>query len=300
MKFHLLDNPKAGRGTDRNRVSELVEDLRIAGHEISNVPNGSRRDAVAWLAEFGAASRGSDERLLVAGGDGLVNMAIQAIAASDVTIAVAPSGTGNDFAMALGIESATVESVVAPAANVDLMRLRFGTETGQTHDGTNEIWAASVAIAGFPARVNQRANSLPSWIGSAVYTVAAAIELPRLSRQHIELSVDDERATSDTAMLAIGNTRFFGGGMLACPDAKHDDHLLHVTSIEGVGRLGLLRHLLARTGGTHDRPEVMRSAGSTVSIDTPGIDIWADGEPMGTSPVTIDVVPAALSVAGVD
>jgi len=98
-------------------------------------------------------------------------------------------------------------------------------------------------------------------------------------------------------MLAIGNTRFFGGGMLACPEAYADDGLVHFTSIEGVGRLGVLRHIQKQRGGTADRDEVQRHEGTRVQITSAGIELWADGERIGVSPSTIDVVPGALTLA---
>jgi diacylglycerol kinase family enzyme len=86
--------------------------------------------------------------------------------------------------------------------------------------------------------------------------------------------------------------------MLACPDASATDGLAHLTSIEGVGRLGILRHLTQKSGGSADRPEVRRATGTTYEIHTPGLALWGDGEPVAESPLTIRLIPAAINIAG--
>ena len=140
--------------------------------------------------------------------------------------------------------------------------------------GGDRCWAATVVIAGFPADINARANAMTLPLGSALYTVAALLELPGFSRRRVALEVDGVEMTSDTAMLAIGNTRYFGGGMLVCPDARATDGRLHVTSIEGVGRLRILRHLAQKSGGSADRPEVVRLTATSITVGTPDIDLW--------------------------
>ena len=243
-----------------------------------------------------AVAAGEIERIVLAGGDGLVHLAIQQLAGTTIPVSVAPTGTGNDFATAIGIEPSD-EILLGDTAgddtltNLDLLAV-------ETAHGTT--WVASVVIAGFPAAINRRANSISLPIGAQVYTLAALIELPSFQRQTLSIELDDSALTADSAMLAIGNTKLFGGGMLPCPDADPTDGLLDLTSIEGVGRIGLAPHLIGRAGGTSERPEVLRLTSTSITIDTPGIDLWGDGEPLGETPATIRAVPDALWVAGAD
>lgn len=226
----------------------------------------------------------------MAGGDGIVHLAIQELAGSDLPLGIVPSGTGNDFAGALGLAGAGPERALADPTPVDLLCVRA--------DGRPDRWIATVAIIGFPAEINARANRMRFRPGPAVYTVAMALELPGFSRTIVELRIDDETRTIDSAMLAIGNTRFFGGGALICRDAMANDGLGHLTAMEGIGRTGMLRHLGRKSGATLGRPEVVRATGTRFEIVTAGLDLWGDGEPVQTSPLQIEVVPAALHVAG--
>ena len=104
-----------------------------------------------------------------------------------------------------------------------------------------------------------------------------------------------------TTLLAVGNTAFFGGGMRICPDAHPDDGRLHVVSIGDVPRRTFLRVFPTVFSGRHvRRPEVDVDVGTVATIHggDVDVDVWADGEPLGPLPVRLEVVPAALHVAG--
>jgi len=265
---------------------ELSDELAARGHDLVDLTGMSAEQSSENLKR--AVGEGTIDRIVLAGGDGLVHLAIQHLATTTIAVTLAPLGTGNDFANALGI---TAKSEVAIDTNSDAIDLIEVVD-----EDAHVRWVASIAIAGFPAAINKRANGLSLPLGAQVYTAAAALELPRFRRQQLSLRIDGEAIETDTAMLAIGNTKLFGGGMLACPDAVADDGLLHLTSIEGVGRLGILRHLIGRAGGTADRPEVVRRTATRIDVETPYIDIWGDGEPVSSSPVSFCVRPGALRV----
>jgi diacylglycerol kinase (ATP) len=260
------------------------------GHQTVDLTGSSASHTTAALERELAA--GTVERVVAAGGDGLVNLAVQSLATTGVPLGLIPAGTGNDFAAALGLMdgprgTAGAAEALGEATPVDLLRVESG-------DGVR--WVASVAILGFPAAINARANRTRLPLGSARYTVAALTELPRYSRVVLDLRVDGVPTTSDSGMLAIGNTCYFGGGMLACPDALPDDGRAHLTSIEGVGRIGILAHLARKSGGSADRPEVRRLVATRYEIANEGLELWGDGEPLARTPLSVEVVPQALQV----
>lgn len=287
--MHLLRSPSGGTAARQAGAHALIEAYEATGHSVIDL-TGPTAEATSDALALALAG-GDVRRVIVAGGDGLVHLAIQHLAGSGVPVGLAPAGSGNDFAAALGIDEVDVAPTLRDPTPVDLIEARFADRTA---------WAASVVVAGFPVDINARANAMTLPLGGAVYTVAALLELPSFHRRLIDLEIDGAALASDSAMLAIGNTRYFGGGMLACPDADATDGLLHMTSIEGVGRLGILRHLAQRSGGSADRPEVHRVTATSIAITTPDIELWADGEPLGVSPAALTIVPGALSVAGVN
>src|SRR5258705_6684440 len=96
----VLRTPGAGQGRHEAQVAAALATLRRTDREVRvldahPVAEASRacRDAVT----AGAAA------LIVAGGDGTVHLAVQALAGTGVPLGVLPAGTGNDFAAAVGI-----------------------------------------------------------------------------------------------------------------------------------------------------------------------------------------------------
>lgn len=282
---HVLGNPTARGGTER--LDAVVAALGRRGIE-AVVLEGDTPDHAA--ASASAAVRGGAERLICVGGDGVVRIAVGAVAGTDTVLGIVPLGTGNDFARALGLLKGDVEHHVADAltdpVSIDAIR-------------TNHGWAASVATIGFSGDVTARANALRWPRGQLRYTVATLLQLPRLRTLPLDVEVDGARVEGDTTLLAVGNTAYFGGGMRICPDARPDDGLLQVVSIGDVSKPMFLRVFPTVFSGRHvDRPEVGVHRGSTVTIAGGDDELWADGDVLGPLPVTLEAVRGAVHVAG--
>lgn len=291
-------NPAARKGRSAGRTAEAIAALERhagSGGTPQVVETTSVEDLHARSAALVAEGVG---RIVVVGGDGLVHHVVQAVAGSDTVLGVIPVGTGNDFAAALGLPTRPGDAAsvaLGPDRRIDLLRSESG-------------WAASVATVGFSAEVNARAESLPRPKGSARYSVATVLELPRLRSLGLEMTLDDgaePTATLDAALIAVANTEMFGGGMRICPDATPDDGLLDITVIDAVGRFDLLRHFGRVFRGTHvrhpavsvHRARVVRLAPAGASVEGEPAAVRADGEAWGALPLRIEVVPKALRIA---
>jgi diacylglycerol kinase (ATP) len=281
---HLLANPASGRADpgDHGRVVSLVE---AAGHDVVDLTG-------ATLEESRRKVAGAEiERLIVVGGDGLLHLAVQVVAQSETVLGLVPQGSGNDFARALGLLDrpldAMVAAALAPPVAVDAIR-------------TNHGWVASVATLGFAGDVTARANRMKRPKGQNKYTLATLRQLPHLKALSLHLEVDGRAHDIETVMLSIGNTAYFGGGMKICPGAAPADGQVEVAIIGRVSRLTLLRVFPKVFEGAHTtHPKVTMLRGSCVRIGgDPSITVWADGEPIGTLPCELDIVPGALQVAG--
>jgi diacylglycerol kinase (ATP) len=284
MQVHVLGNPAARGGT--GDVERVVDSLRAGGHDPVLLEATSAEHSSAVAADAVAAGA---ERLVAVGGDGLVRLAVGAVAETSTVLGIVPQGTGNDFARALDLLDGDLDDHVRRALErpvaVDAMRTDHG-------------WAASVATMGFSGDVTARANGLRWPRGSQRYTVATLLQMPRLRHLVATIEVDGVTHSADTAMLSIGNTAYFGGGMKICPDATPTDGLLHVVVIGAVPKRTFLRVFPAVFAGRHVRhPDVATYTGHRVTVrgdDT----MWADGDELGPLPVTCEVVPGAVQVAG--
>ncbi len=280
---HLLVNPNAG-ARRRADVDAISGAIRVRGHKVAEL----RPTSIDTIAKTIIAARSNGlERLVIAGGDGLIHHALPAIAGTGLPVGIVPIGTGNDFARAAGLTTdvdRAVDAALSAPTSVDLI------------SSTSGGWAASVVTGGFSGRVNATANTLRFPAGQQRYTVATFMELRHLEAFQLRLEIDDDVHELTSTMFAIGNTRFFGGGMAICPHAVPSDGLLDVTVIGATSRRELARVLpTVFVGGhiTHPKVSVFRGRRIGVYAD---VQLWADGEPFAGN--SFMAAPGALRLAG--
>ncbi len=286
-------NPAAG-GRRASVGPAVVAGLRAAGLEVEGI--AAEDYAILQERVLRAVATGP-RALIVVGGDGMVNLGANGVAGTAVPLGIVPAGTGNDVARALGIGDVTPADAVArlrreleaPQRSIDAARVTLA-------DGT-ERWFAGVLSAGFDAVVNERANRLRRPRGSARYLVALGIELARLRPLSYRLTLDGREEELDAVLVAVGNGTSIGGGMKVVPDAQLDDGLLDVLVVEPLSRLAFLRIFPRVFAGTHVSDRRVRiERASTVRIDGEGLVAYGDGERFGALPVSVEVVPGALTV----
>jgi diacylglycerol kinase (ATP) len=264
----------------------VVERLR-AGRVQVDVLTGANADEAAALARS-AVTDGVDT-LVAVGGDGLVHVAQQAVVGTDVRLGIVPCGTGNDAARALGLPLGD------PAAAVDVVlaeRTRV-VDLGRVGERT----FLAVLSSGFDSRVNERANRM-TWVrGPGRYRVAMLAELGVFRPVPYRIELDGERLEVEAMLVAVGNGPSYGGGMRVCPAAALDDGLLEVTVVLPLAIAPFLRLFPSVYRGDHVRSAaVLTRQAQRVSLAAEGMTAYADGEPVGPLPVTVDVLPAALTV----
>lgn len=296
MNVALLVNPAARGGAHTGSATRAAERLRAHDVRATIISGGSAAESSELLRI--AVAMGTDA-VIVAGGDGTVNLAIQELAGTTVPLGIIPAGTGNDMASVLGLREldadAAADAIVAGRTRmIDLARVT-------RIDGTTAYFG-TVLASGFDSRVNDRANAMRWPRGGSRYNIAILIEFLTLKGipYEVDLVLADgttERIVGDLVMGTVGNGSSYGGGIPICPDADPADGLLDVTLVRPAGRVRLLRLLPRVYKGTHITvPEVSTRRVSSVRLASPGVTAYADGDPIGLLPLTIDVAPAALRV----
>ena len=155
----------------------------------------------------------------------------------------------------------------------------------------------TVLSAGFDAIVNKRANEMTWPKGQMRYNLATLAELRTFTPLHYTLELDGRQVTLDAMLVAIGNGPSFGGGLRITEGALLDDGMLDVVVIRPMSRAALVRtypRLFSGTHVTHPRYEHHRVR--TVTVASPGITAYADGERFGDLPLTVECSPGALTV----
>ena len=291
----LLVNPAANRGR-AGRVGERVRVLlKDYGIPTRSVLSESVDDAREVLKE----AVGRHSRVIAVGGDGLVHHTIQEIAGTSIVLGIVPAGTGNDFATAIQLPTAIDEATdVALGDPTSIDVLKMLDSLGQVR------FAATIATAGFSAAVNIRAERLRWPRGSSKYTVATLMELSRLPRYRVEMTIDGQEVERTCLLVAVANTPFFGGGMKIAPEASPSSGSMEVVLIHDTSAFTLLRVLPKTFSGSHvshSAVEILRGRDIQLEMSplqsADSCDLRADGESAGSLPQTITVVPGGLQIA---
>ncbi|MCZ8378432.1 diacylglycerol kinase [Mycobacterium sp. CPCC 205372] len=291
-RITLLTNPMSGHGNAPHAAQRAVARFQQRGVDVCEIVGTDAAHARRLVDE--ALAAGTDA-LVVAGGDGVISLALQALALGDVPLGIVPAGTGNDHARAFGVPTGDPEA----AADIVVDGRTETIDLGRIDDaGGAAKWFGTVMAAGFDSLVSDRTNRMRWPHGRMRYNVAMVAELSRLRLLPFRLTFDDgEETITDLTLAAFGNTRSYGGGMLICPDADHTDGLLDITMVHSASRSKLIRLFPTVFKGTHvGLAEVTTARARRVHVDSPGINAYADGDYACPLPVTVSAVPRALRV----
>ena len=286
-RIAFLSNPHSGDGAGHHGRDDVLARLRRYGADVGDLVG---HDAAESLALVRRAVADGVDTLVVSGGDGLIHLAVQALAGTDTALGVIPTGSGNDAARALGLP---LHDPLA-AADVVLEDRRRRIDLGRSGDR----WFLTVMSTGFDAIVSARAAGMRRPRNNLRYTAAVALELPRFRPLHYTLDLDGEEVRLEAMFVALANTDFYGGGMQIGAGASYDDGLLDVVVITTLSRTQLLRFFpTVRTGQHVHNAAFQRYRARSVTVATmPVVTTYADGERFGEAPITVTCVPGALSV----
>ncbi|MFF5879381.1 diacylglycerol kinase [Streptomyces californicus] len=287
----LFVNPTAGRGRGAHAAQPAASALRDAGFSVRTVLGEDADDALRRAREAVAAGTGA---LIAVGGDGLMSLALQAVAGTATPLGVVAVGTGNDFARTLGLPVRDP----AAAGRLAARALKEGGLREIDLGRVGERWFGTVLASGFDSRVNDRGNRMRFVGGRFKYDLAILAELSAFRPIPYRLRFDGgEPVETEATLIAVGNGTTYGGGMRICAGAKMDDGLFDVTVVGPCTRATLLKVFPRVYRGTHlDHPAVTVHRVSSIELAAAGITAYADGEPMGPLPLTATCVPGAVRV----
>lgn len=291
MRVAVIVNPTSGRGKPARLLPQLESALRSAGVEFdvhtSRSPEEPERLA-RTAAEEGAGV------VVAFGGDGMVGMVANGVIGTNAALGIIPGGTGNDFATLLGLNAKDPVSNAKLLANPTIRRIdAVRVTTPQT-----SRYYVNVGGAGFDSEVNAYANEMKVLKGKPKYIAATFILLPRFKAGRFVLTLDGEQRQLPGMLVAVGNGVSYGGGMKVVPSAQVDDGVLDVCVIGEVGKFDFVKTFPKVFKGRHvDHPKVTMLRAKEVRIEAERtLQVFADGEHMGTLPATFEVQPGILRV----
>jgi diacylglycerol kinase (ATP) len=225
------------------------------------------------------------EGILSIGGDGLAHLVLQVAVPRSIPFAVIPAGTGNDIVRALGWSLNELDGYLDAILSTTAQPIDLGNVDSE--------WFAAILSTGFDSVVNERANALKWPKGPQRYNAAIALELPKFVPIEYEITMDSMTITTEAMLIAVGNGRSYGGGMLVCPHAQMNDGLFDVMILEPVSKIEFLKVFPKVFSGSHiSHPAVKTYRTQKISISADAV-AYADGERIGRAPVSAECIASA-------
>jgi diacylglycerol kinase (ATP) len=296
----LVANPLAGTGRDPV-LPRLSAALRARGivHDqaITEGPGHATQLAREAVEDLG-------RRFVVAvGGDGtvhevvngLVDAASGEVRGDDPVLGIVSGGSGCDLARTFGLDRSP--EVLAEhldgeqTVRMDLGRVRLVGTGGDPR----VLLFANVAEAGYGGLVTDLANRLPRRLGAARYAVAIIAAVSRFKLVETVVTVDQGTTAEAMSNVVVANGQFFGGGLHVAPRALPYDGRFNVQVWQG-RPFDVLRAAPELRKGLHlKRSDVREWQSTTVEVEAERpLLIEADGEVLGTTPATFDLLPNVL------
>jgi diacylglycerol kinase (ATP) len=287
MRVALVVNPVSGKRQGERIADDAELLLKAQGHESTRIQGDDAHHAREQLTK--SFETGVDT-VVVVGGDGALHDVLPVVVGRDVTVGLLPAGTGNDTARSLGLPVKDREA----AMQVVLGGRTRDIDLAQT--GRDE-YVVTVVASGFDSKVNERANAMTWPRGNMRYNISIVAELREFQPLRFDITLDGEAIKREAMLVAVGNGPSFGGGLRLCEGASMDDGLLDVVVINPLSKFKLLRVFPKLYRGTHVTiAEFERHRVREVTLSSPGIVAYGDGERLGPLPMTTTVRPRALRV----
>lgn len=288
----VLGNRQSGRGRGRRLAPQLDRLFRSYGFPVPAFWPDSRQELRRLAAQAVVAGV---RRLVVVGGDGTLVDVVNEIWGRGIEVGLVPAGDANDFAAALGLpRDPLLAAELLKGWNtrpIDLVRAQMGDDRQRVYVGVGGAGLDSEAarLAAGPFRRLPRV-----WR----YLAGALTALVRFHPFDLALQFDGRSYRGRVLLAAAANAPAYGGGIRIAPEARLDDGWLEIVLLESLRWRQVIAALpaLVRKGelcGLNLRRFRVRRVRLEAA---PPAAFHGDGERLGMTPLTLDVVPGALRV----
>lgn len=233
---------------------------------------------------------GGFDRIVLAGGDGTINLALDALMEVDMPVGILPLGTANDLARSLDIPL-TLDGAVDVILGGHLSRVDAAR--------VNEVsFINAIGIGIGPQMTHEMDSESKSKLGVLAYVKSIVQVLKRERVFHARIKSEDRSSEGEYVQITIANGIHYGGGMTISADASLNDGQLDVLLVPRQSHLSLLGNALQfRSGYTRASDSLTHWRCPEICIETDAtMEVTADGEFLTETPVECRVIPSCLSI----
>jgi diacylglycerol kinase (ATP) len=289
----LISNPNAGRGGERREqeVARFCQQLKARGVRVEVLKTTAPNDATRLAAR--AAAAGARE-VIVSGGDGTINEALQGLVGTKAQLGIWPRGTANVLARELKIPL-NLNGAAEVIARGRSAAVHVGCATIE-RTGEQRYFFLMAGVGLDASVVRHVRPRLKRRVGEAAFWYAGLGHLAHWQPVSFKVWIDGESFPATFA--AIGNAPHYGGKLGITPRAALDKPEFEVCLVDSQSRihfLYLLSHAM-REGGVSKRARGVRFVRATRTRVEGDALVQVDGELLGQLPMTFEVAPNSVEI----
>lgn len=276
-KILVIINPVAGKGATKDMIPKIKDLLK--NHTMDIRISKCVGDATKIAKE----EKENYTDIISVGGDGTLTEVIDGLDNYMGRLGIIPAGTGNDFARTISLPMTLEECVdiviKGKTKKVDVPKV----------NNSHFINVASFGIdGGVIIDTDKIKEKIP---GSTAYILSSLKNIIQFKPYKVMIEIDDLMLEREIVLAAVGNGKYFGGGMKVTPLAEIDDGLLDVVIARKTSKMKLIKLFGQLFKGSHlSDPIVEHYKCKKFSIASEkNIYINTDGNLIGTVPAKISV-----------
>jgi diacylglycerol kinase (ATP) len=293
QKAVLIVNPKTGRYKSQRSpsIETIGANLRSLGLEFEAVSTTGPGDAARVAAE---AAKERISQVIVSGGDGTINEAVQGLVGTETRLAIIPRGTANVLAREIGLPL-DLSGAIDVVGKGKTRNIHVGIAIDELNR-TRRYFLLMAGIGLDAAVVNQVNPLLKKHLGRGAFWLTGLGQLANWHPVLFKLEVNGE--TYDATFVNIGNAPSYGGDLAITPGASLDQPEFEICIIQTRSRIRYLRLLssaMRRDGIKAGRAGVC-FARATHASATGNVPVQVDGEVIGNLPMSFEIAPHTIEI----
>lgn len=298
----VIVNPHAGRRHVGEEVPEVERNLRARGLPYRLFRTGGRGDATRFARD---ALQAGGRFVVAVGGDGTIHEVVNGMLDASGTpvgpgpvLGVVAAGSGSDFIRTFGLPGDASRACHHLTGDnvypLDVGKVSYTNGSGEAATR----YFVNIAEAGLFAAVAARAERMSPRMGRSKYFLAFWRTLPGFKLATVRVRADRKTYEGPAFAVLVGNAQYNGGGMKTSPRSYPGDGVLDVLVFKGPksDAFTMIPKVYRGEHVPNDHVEEFRVKRElVVEADRP-LPIEADGEVLGSTPATFEILPQPISM----
>jgi YegS/Rv2252/BmrU family lipid kinase len=293
--WFIIVNPSSGNRNISEQWEEIQQLLKTKKIDFSFAFTQFSKHEIELVDK---AIQNGFRNIISIGGDGTLHHVVNGIMqqryvkTSDITIAVIPQGTGNDW-----IKTYNIPNDIEKAIEIISKKKTILQDIGVLETENNTVsYFNNVAGLGYDGYIVHKLKTLKRF-GSISYLLSGLDGLLFYKKSVFKIIFDDKTIETKCLMTIFGLCKFSGGGMQFTKDVNSSDGLFDITIAKNLNLFDLVFNLPKLYSGKivhHKKVESYKTKEITVIPKTTKPFIQADGELIGTGKVSVKIIEKAI------